>query len=115
MTRWIDMRSVSVKATNRSESGVAVNRSVTSERSAGLAKMRAVGGTEVRSIFHRGSQWLVEGIFSERARKFEDDMRVSVAVDRGSLRPNQSSEPTTTAVTIPAAQEVAPAAVVAHL
>src|SRR6266540_7029213 len=28
---------------------------------------------------------------------------------------NQSSEPTTTAVTIPAAQEVAPAAVVAHL
>ncbi len=30
-------------------------------------------------------------------------------------RPNQSSEPTTTAVTIPAAQEIAPAAVVARL
>jgi len=30
-------------------------------------------------------------------------------------RPNQALEPTTPAVTIPAAQEVAPAVVVAHL
>jgi hypothetical protein len=33
----------------------------------------------------------------------------------GAIRPNQALEPTTTAVTIPAAQEVAPAVVVAHL
>src|SRR6266542_3388459 len=114
MTRCCEMRSVSVKATNRSESGVSANRNVARERSAGLANMKAIGGTEARSVFHRGSHWLGEGIFSERALRFKDDMRVSVAVDRGSLRPNQSSEPTTTAVTIPAAHEVAPAAVVAH-
>ena len=35
--------------------------------------------------------------------------------DAKKRRPNQSSEPTTSAVTIPAAQEVVPAAVVAHL
>ena len=39
----------------------------------------------------------------------------TIFADRSMPEPNQSPEPTTTAVTIPAAQEIAPAAVVAHL
>ena len=42
-------------------------------------------------------------------------LRTEILGIRVSHGPNQSSEPTTTAVTIPAAQEVVPAAVVAHL
>src|ERR1043166_5199012 len=40
---------------------------------------------------------------------------VAMFEDHLKSEPNQSPEPTTTAVTIPAAQEVVPAAVVAHL
>ena len=45
--------------------------------------------------------------------KTMDELEVLIAAKKSG--PNQSSEPTTTAVTIPAAQEVVPAAVVAHL
>ena len=46
------------------------------------------------------------------ARITADDFQIAFAA---SQRPNQSSEPTPTSVTTPAAQEIAPAAVVAHL
>ena len=43
------------------------------------------------------------------------EKRIVMFEDHLNSEPNQSPEPTTTAVTIPAAQEVVPAAVVAHL
>ncbi len=44
-----------------------------------------------------------------------EDYLTFVTLYQSQIPPNQALEPTTPAVTIPAAQEVAPAGVVAHL
>ena len=75
-----------------------------------------------------GRAWLVESV-TRRSRQQgceHQDLVVasvrtrcesgfSIFADRLMPEPNQSPEPTSTAVTIPAAQEVVPAALVAHL
>src|SRR6266542_5985659 len=98
MTRCCEIRDVSVKATSRSESGAVVNLFALLANQLGWMKMKAIVGTEVRSVFRRRSQRLTEGSIPARARKFADDMRVGVTVERTSLGPNQPSEPTRPAV-----------------
>jgi len=75
-----------------------------------------------------GRAWLVESVTQRSKQQGCEDqdlvvMSVRTRCENGFVifsdhlesEPNQSPEPTTTAVTIPAAQEVVPAAVVAHL
>src|SRR6266542_1814194 len=115
MRPCIEMRNVSAKAIRGSESGAELNISALSLGLACWPNMKASVGTNVKSVFRRRSQRLMEGIVPARARKFTDDMRVGVTVERTLLGPNQPSETTPTSVTNPAAQEIAPAAVVDHL
>jgi len=87
-------------------------------------------GEEALAILRQsnGRAWLVESV-TRRSRQqdceYSDLVVMSVRTrcesgfaifaDRSMPEPNQSPEPTSTAVTIPAAQEVVPAALVAHL
>jgi len=87
-------------------------------------------GEEALAVLRQsnGRAWLVEGV-TRRSRqpgcehrdlvvvsvRTRDDKGFEMFDDHLDSEPNQPPEPTTTAVTIPAAQELVPAAVVAHL
>jgi len=87
-------------------------------------------GEEALAILRQsnGRAWLIESV-TRRSRQQGCEHRDLVVVsvrtrcengfaifaDRSMPEPNQPPEPTSTAVTIPAAQEVVPAALVAHL
>jgi len=108
------MRGVSVK--NRKEGERFVFSARVGEDA--LAVLRRSNGRAwlIESVTRRSKQQGCEHrdlvVASVRTRN-EDGF--SIFADRSMPEPNQSPEPTTTAVTIPAAQEVVPAAVVAHL
>ena len=118
MTRCCEFPDVSVKAAERSESGAEWNFSARGGEEASLKReiiLHANAVAEKSDCASRDSKRL-SGDYSELV-SFEPThaLRKRTLEARGSLGPNQSSEPTPTSVTTPAAQEIAPAAVVAHL
>ena len=109
-----DMRNVSVKNRNEGKRFVFATRV----------------GEEALAILRQpnGRAWLIESVTlrsKQQGCEYQDlvvasvrtrcENRFAMLADHLDSEPNQSPEPTTTAVTIPAAQEVVPAAVVAHL
>jgi len=108
------MRSVSAK--NRSEGKRFVFATRVGEEA--LAILRQSNGRAwlVESVTRRSKQQGCEHqdlvVASVRTR---NENGFSIFADHSMPEPNQSPEPTSTAVTIPAAQEIVPAALVAHL
>ncbi len=118
MTRYCKIRSMSVKATERSESGVELNFSARGGEKASLKREIFLHEGAVAEKSDRASRYLnrLSGDYSDLASlEPTHALRKRISEVRGSLGPNQSSEPTPTSVTPRAEPRVAPAAVVAHL
>jgi len=109
-----DMRSVSVK--NRKEGKRSVSSARVGEDALAILQQSNGRAWLVESVTRRSMQQGCEQrdlvVVSVRTR---NENGFSIFADHSMPEPNQSPEPTSTAVTIPAAQEIVPAALVAHL